>query len=540
MKVAALNLNNFMSFDDAIVELPREGIVLLTGGNGEGKSSIVEAVPAACWNKTLRKAPWWRDGEVSEVGIRFFNPELSFTRRRTKGGSSSVKIDDAPDYDNSSKAQVYIDDKIPDLDIWRKTSVFTSAAIEGKNFSGLGDGGQKRLIETLLGLDRFDPALTRCREDLTKESKSASRADNAYNLSQLEYQNEERRRDEAAEDRDSLKMPERPEEQRIKLGQDMEINKTERRDTNAMKTQRERAGIQQQSDLKHLRKKLDDLSNGNCPTCGQLIPDQLVDELNDNVVSAETELKKIRVEAEAEVELLAEQLEELQEESEWLRNQFAAANAAEQRYVDIKRRKEKADKVIAESSMALARIASEKAQLKKQTVTAAQAIKTLECVEHVLGLKGVRAQVIGQSFGGLAAIANRWLGHMGGIQIELASQRQKKDKTVAYENEMKVLGAGGGFGYNACSVGQRRRIDVSLLLGLAKLSSTAYAMEESTMFFDEVFDILDPSGVQGVAVALSELAASRCVVVISHAPGVQQLLEPSVHLHIEGGRVLEG
>jgi DNA repair exonuclease SbcCD ATPase subunit len=129
---------------------------------------------------------------------------------------------------------------------------------------------------------------------------------------------------------------------------------------------------------------------------------------------------------------------------------------------------------------------------------------------------------------------------MGGIQIELASQRERADgKGLVDEIHLAVHGAGGGFGYDACSVGQRRRIDVSLLLGVAKVSHAAYGMPDGNLWFDEVFDVLDPPGTEGVGVALKELAASRCVIVVSHADNVQRILEPVMHLHVEGGHILE-
>ena len=54
MNVHEIRLTGFMSHDDTAVALPDRGLVVLTGDNGAGKSSLIEAVAVALWGKTLR------------------------------------------------------------------------------------------------------------------------------------------------------------------------------------------------------------------------------------------------------------------------------------------------------------------------------------------------------------------------------------------------------------------------------------------------------------------------------------------------------
>jgi predicted MPP superfamily phosphohydrolase len=56
-----------------------------------------------------------------------------------------------------------------------------------------------------------------------------------------------------------------------------------------------------------------------------------------------------------------------------------------------------------------------------------------------------------------------------------------------------------------------------------------------TLWFDEVFDVLDEDGVTAVCATLEELAAERCVVVITHNPVVIEQLPNAAHLRMERG-----
>jgi DNA repair exonuclease SbcCD ATPase subunit len=65
--------------------------------------------------------------------------------------------------------------------------------------------------------------------------------------------------------------------------------------------------------------------------------------------------------------------------------------------------------------------------------------------------------------------------------------------------------------YEAMSGGQRRRVDIALLLSLSQLAPSA-----GTLYFDEAFDTLDQQGIEAVCELLADFGQERCVVVISH------------------------
>lgn len=532
-------VENFMRYDEATFEFPETGIVLVSGENGQGKSTIVESVVAGCWNKTLRKTPWWRMSSPASVRLTLSSPDLVLTRNRTRGGSLKFEIEGAAEFDTSKKAQDYVKEHIPDLKLWRKTSVFTSANLEGLNFTGLGDGGQKRLIEEMVGVSRFEPALKLCREKLSETNNEITELKHKLEVVDVRMESAKERQESALEDRESLVLPDAPEERRSEYQDGSDAASKDKNLLTQRKHRLERSLMQKESDIRQLERDLKRVDRSNCPECGAPIPKEHARRLREEIEESRAELGELRQFTNSEIAVLDGQLDETSDEIEWCRRKFAEATADASRYADFKARKSKVEADIRDATMSITKLSSERASLVVSLREAEESRSLLQACERVLGLRGVRAHLVAQTLHGIQSIANRWLREMGDLQIELREDRLGSEGQVIEELNLVVHGAGGGFGYNACSAGERRRVDVAILLALAKISQAAHGMGDGTLFFDEVFDVLDHPGTVGVASALSELAESRCVVVISHSERVQKVLEAAVHYHVEDGRVSE-
>jgi DNA repair exonuclease SbcCD ATPase subunit len=106
---------------------------------------------------------------------------------------------------------------------------------------------------------------------------------------------------------------------------------------------------------------------------------------------------------------------------------------------------------------------------------------------------------------------------------------------------LEVEGAGGGRGYKATSGGERRRIDIAIMLALAEVAQASDNRKVPTMWFDEVFDALDvPDGVDAVVQALEDLSRDRCVVVITHNRELIKTLPADLHLRVQDGVISGG
>jgi DNA repair exonuclease SbcCD ATPase subunit len=199
------------------------------------------------------------------------------------------------------------------------------------------------------------------------------------------------------------------------------------------------------------------------------------------------------------------------------------------------------------------------AEANAELLRGAQAkLKVLSAAEAALGLRGARVQLLARMLSGLEAAANVWLARVasnsagteraaesahlavkgyGQMRLHLKPYVEKKTGGIADALSLEVEGAGGGFGYRAASQGERRRIDVALLLALADVAAASHGVSPGTLFFDEVFDSLDDAGVDAVCEVLGGLARDRCVVVVTHSPGLANRVQAGTRIKVADGRL---
>ena len=538
MRVKYLELSNFMLFDSATVELPMKGIVLVTGANGEGKSSIIESVAVAGWNKTLRGSPWYRDGAVSSVEME--TDEVTVVRQRLKSGKVKCKFTEE-DFDTPGKGQPSLEALIGTFEVWRKTSVFSSASVEGAHFSASSDGERKKLLETILGLGQFDPAYKQCTRELRAATANLERA-------QLKYDKEDalvdacsvRAKDAAKALKALPKVSARPpQEEARELGKEISKLTPERDALWEDKKETQRMGHDAYALVKNLKNKARMLQQNRCPVCSQKIPKALIDQLTAKLEEAKQAQKKTEHKQAKELELLEDEIADIEYSINEMIMKQRKLHQESDAYEETKRNRKHFEDAVRSSSLNTTKAMTARAEHAASLKTYGAEAALLQQASRVLGLRGVRAHILKHSLQGLSQVSNQWLEMMDtDISISLDPYKTNKDKTVADAISINIDGAGGGFGYKACSTGQRRRIDVGIILGLAEMASAAHGMSTSTLFFDEVFDVLDRDGTRGVAKALEHLAESRAVVVISHSSELQKHLDADVHLHVEAGNIL--
>lgn len=532
-----LTLSNVATHDKTQVELPAKGLICLTGANGAGKSSLLEAVALGLWGETLRGETCWRAGEPGEVTIT--TDQVQATRKRSKAGTakldwSGLRLDDAPVYETTTKAQTALEALIGSYDVWRRTCVLSS--LDSAAFSLARDSDRKRLLEEFLGLSMFDAALDACRADrraalikaqAAETSRKEVNSQLSFAQSQLKQAIEDQQRllgDTGGKDLDQLKAEgTRLAELTARAKADVE-KAVQRVRTLERSSAAEEAKVQAEA------ARLARIGKDSCPTCGQSVTDMRA--------HLQAELDAAKAEAAAKVAELAQELAiakdewaELAEEAAALDAKLTAirtdyqvaASQTKQRLIADERRKS-AEKALAEWTAKAAAQAQDEGKAAKDAAH-------LEAVEQVLGLRGVRAQVLDHALGALEQQANAWLSRMptehGALSITLAGSTTQKSGSVVDAISLRVRGRP----YAACSGGERRRVDVAILLALRELAVAAHGRDGS-LLCDEVFDALDQQGQADVAAALKEMAQDRLVMVITHSPDMVAAMKPDQHLHV--------
>lgn len=529
-------LSNLATHRDTDVALPNVGLVAVTGSNGAGKSTLLEAVATACWGESLRGEMPWRDGQAGSTSVH--TDAAIITRKRSKAGSAKVEWTplegDAVTYETSTKAQTALEAVIGSYDVWRRTCVLSS--LDSAAFSLARDSDRKRLLEEFLGLGMFDVALDACRKDKKAASNKAQQAESErteinLRLSFAQSQLEQAKKDQAAlladtagKDADSLK------EEGRRMVSLLEAANRDVEAAVAKVRELEHAGLAEDAKAQAESARLSKMSKDSCPTCGQSVADMKA--------HLAAEIAKIKKEAAAKKAAVATALEaakdewaELAEEQaalkakvDKLREDYRLAESQIKQRQSLADRREKAEADVAAWSSKTENAAS-------RAANASQEAATLDAVEQVLGLRGVRSQVLDHALSALESNANAWLSRMptesGILSLSLSGATTQKSGSVVDAISLKVRGRP----YASCSGGERRRVDVALLLALRELAVAAHGRDGS-LLCDEVFDALDSQGQADVATALAEMAQDRLVLVVTHSPELVKALRPVQHLHV--------
>jgi DNA repair exonuclease SbcCD ATPase subunit len=543
MRVCEIELLGVMTHAHSKVALPRTGIVLVTGPNGAGKSSLLEAVSVGGWEEPLRRKPVWSAPKASitltaEVG----REQLVIDRSRIK--SKSALVFSSPTavpvtYETKTKAQAALERMIGSHLLWRRTCVFSSS--DADHFTLATDGERKKLLEDILGLERFDAAHALALKAKREAGIAATTAGSTLALAAERLQ---AGRDRLADALERL--------QSLSGGKDMapgdlallekaleQAERTVTRKQTAFDEAKESLNLAH-AEVRAAEKRASRIEGlDTCTLCDQSINSahheamhaeatRVVAHWAPMIATTEDHIDALRIELRAanqRVITLSEKRGRLHAEAR------AAAKVAEQRatadaaVLALREKCETAADTLDES-----REAHKLAEAELINITAA---------EKVLSLTGVRSYLLGQALAGIEEVANTWLARVagGGLELRLQPYAEKASGGVKDSISLEVEGAGGGHGYRAASGGERRRIDIALMLALAEIAEAAVGTTGNTLFFDEVFDALDGDGVDAACAVLDELAADRCVVVISHNMDLAARLNVTKHLTINKGTI---
>ena len=557
MRVNRVVMHNFMVHDDFHVDLPKSGLVVLLGPNGSGKSAVIEAVANALWNKSLRNETAWRKdqgGSVSVVANGDLNAERKVNKRGAKTFQWKIVGEDKKTYDTPTKAQQALLDEIGTFDQWRCTHVFSSQDVS--HFSMATDGERKALIEELLGLSVFDSAWELCNADLKDAKHDLANASLAKDRAKLQFeaakeaydaasQYDDPRPVEPAQNTAQPRTP--PEMQKEAARQGLVERRAKSFQVPTFITDSVAVANAQLSDA---RNKVVQVKEGVCPTCDQVVSDDLlgafendvrlaantVESVNKRLESTQNECAVDRETNQSDIKLLQQQLEQA---DAMIRDRELHTREHDRYVLELdgwkKRKNQAAEKRIAASDKwAVAEEALSDAE-DKEALHKEEA-EYLSAARDVLGLRGARVRVLAEALEGIEAVANVWMVKFFDSEAYLRlnpTSELKSGKTVATIG-LEVYGVGGGVGYKGLSGGERRRVDVALIMALAEVQAAAAGKERGTLFMDEVFDSLDEKGRSAVQHEVRELAKERAVVLITHVADLAAGLDADLLVRFDG------
>ncbi len=506
------------------ISLPASGITVITGPNGAGKSTVMEAVAAGLWGRSLRGSVAWQ-GKESSVTVT--TPDVTVTRTR-KGSRSTLKYrlhvasleadamhaHSSPEHDTATAAQEALQPLIGSFDAWRKAHVFSSADVA--SFAASGDAERKRHLEALLGLD----LLERCwklagikQKEITQELRAAEQW-----LVGCESGLAEAKR--AAGDKP--------------VSADFETDIASAKDAHAVAQQELTRLVHAATAAEMALVKASQIeaaavslyTKAVCPTCKRALT-------TDDAESCTQALASID-DAEA-ARRLAEKEVKYARHHRQLADTFC--NEAYRTYINLKAQRDMHANALARWETAKLRVtelAVKADAARKKHDELLNSCNAAAAVVALYGSRGLPAHLLDKVLADISQRATVWLAKIGSsMQVTLSSTSERADGKTAQVLCIAVSGVG-ATEYREMSGGERRRLDVALLLAIADVAGG-----KGTLWFDEVFDSLDSAGRQGVAEALRDASQHRPIVVITHADELARALRPQQWIHVNNGQVTQ-
>ena len=541
MIVTKLDTSKFAKHGTVSVELPRKGLVLVTGDNGEGKSTIAEAVSQGVWNKSIRSKPGWRVDDTSGVRIEF---EGGYVRRLV--GKSKHKLEwrvgdhGAGEWPTRTKSQTELESHVGSHHVWRHACVFHTK--DASVFTEASDAERKRLLEEVLELGRVEGAYRDAMKEVSALKVELAKNERTQEVAETKLAGLEEQKAlltgelEDVPDIDALRT--RSRELKVEYDAALEASQAAQDEHSALND----AMIAAQVNATRAAAQLERFQTlgGVCAACDQEVDpahrakhedaaQALVTAAKEKTAECLTVAKKAAVRA-AEASTTAREAQAAYQE---VVTAGREAVAAQKRNEATSTKADGIDESIAEAGTLAyeARVCTDASRLQLFEVQAAA---------QVLSYKGARAGMLAGAVASLTTLANDWLSRLGkpGLSVSFGSQSKNKKDVISDKISFELHGAGGGLGYGAASTGEQRRVDIALLLALGELAAESRGMSpDSTMFVDELFDGLDAEGVAAVVVLLRELSAERCVVVITHSKQLVTALAPDLHLEARNGTI---
>lgn len=525
-----LRWKNFLSTGNAFseVEFTRSPSTLIVGDNGAGKSTFLDALCFALFNKPFRNINKSQllnsinqKGLLVEVEFRIGKNEYK-VRRGVKPNIFEVyRNDEMIDQDAALRdTQKHLEESILNLNYKSFTQIVILGSASFTPFMQLPAYIRREVIEDILDIQIFTTMNGLMKERLTglqgEIRDIESKVEVAKQKATIQKKYIETLENNKAE----------------KLAQiEGEINELEskiedaKQDTNAKSEQAKSMGdptakrrkletLQDKfiSQIKKANKELEFYDEyDECPTCKQGLPHEHKTEMQSERSEKIKELEKASEDMSKEfdkVDVLIKEYQDLQEEiieanneistnQKYLQRLHAELGDARGRVADIETEQDK-----------LKDLAKEVTSANKERADKNEEMHYMQAVSSLLKDTGIKTTIIKQYLPAINALANKYLAAMDFfVNFNLD---EKFNETIKSRGRDK-------FSYASFSEGEKQRIDLALLFTWRTIAKMKNSANTNLLILDEVFDSsLDNNGTDYVMTLLNTIGEDTNVFVISH------------------------
>lgn len=155
------------------------------------------------------------------------------------------------------------------------------------------------------------------------------------------------------------------------------------------------------------------------------------------------------------------------------------------------------------------------------------------------GQKGIKSLLLDDVTPFLNRRVNKYLQFLtdDSIEVKFTTQQALKSGEMRDKFGVTVLNKLGGDAYIGNSGGERKRIDLAISLALQDLVASRSTKKLNIVFYDEVFDMLDQTGVERAVALIQETSQSReSVFVITHNAEMKSYFDKIITVTKSGGQ----
>jgi len=535
---------NFLSTGDQWTEIDfcESPSTLIVGSNGAGKSTMLDALCFALFNKPFRKIN--RGQLVNSINEKGLKVEVCFSigkdeYRVFRGAKPNLfevyKNNKMVDQDAAAKdTQKYLEQSVLKLNYKSFTQVVILGSSTFVPFMQLGASVRREVIEDLLDIqifsnmnsllkDRVRSAQSQSNDcghmlRLTKE-KVESQQKLLDSLKEVNHNRQEEKRKRYNKNSKSI---EEVKSNHIKLKDEILVLEEEVGDVEVQRkfVRKLRQGqADKKSELKLIANNLKFFkSHDQCPTCTQSISttfkNNQVDTLTGSGTTLATEIEAFTQDITEAVSVITK----IEETSAKLYEVRSDATAQEREVVRLEKENLEISKQILELQQSTPNIDQEKETLQgylaeyktteKDCAEVSQKLDEFQVVSSLLKDSGIKSQIIKKYVPIFNQLINKYLSSMEFFVNFTLDEEFNEVIKSRFRDE---------FSYASFSEGEKQKIDLALLFTWREVARMKNSVATNLLILDEVFDSsLDSSGTGELLQILKSLGNGTNVFVISH------------------------
>lgn len=538
-----IRFKNFLSFGEQFTEiqLDRSNTTLLTGENGAGKSTFLDALTFVLYNKPFRKINKPQlvnsvnnKGCMVEIEFKVGEDEY-FIRRGMKPNVFEIHHNgELLDQDGSTgDYQTHLERNVLKMNY----TAFTQIVILGKAtyvpFMRLSAGDRRQVIEDLLGLKIFSTMNKVLKEKVSslKDQHTTLDADIHVAEEKIEmrqkyieqlFANKEQHLKKIDSDIEEL---EATIEERLANIETLSEKRGEldgtTRGVKTLRTKREKLkklGIEVNGKLKSLNSEIGFLTdNESCPTCHQDITQNF---RTKQIGMRESKIEKIRegqeqldtdlIDVEDKLQAIEDVLSQINKIDIELSSAQSSVTEMQKQIKRMQQQKKKLDATdVADEEAKVESLKKELSVLQGSKTDLNETGAYYTAIAGMLKDSGIKTLIIQKYLPVFNQLINQYLNQMGFfVKFELDEMFNETILSRYRDN----------FSYASFSEGQKLRIDLAILLTWREIAKLKNSLNTNLLIMDEVFDSsLDQEGVDAFVNMIPTMENTN-IFVVSHTP----------------------